>query len=90
MKLSLFHENFMDYIKSFLFLIFFITMLQVLGKKVSHRDRFTLNLIYGYLAYSLIQMIGAVFVQLFKIDYIVYKIYMILFVMLCIYIMYEE
>ncbi len=86
----MFHENFMDYIKSFLFLIFFITMLQVLGKKVSHRDRFTLNLIYGYLAYSLIQMIGAVFVQLFKIDYIVYKIYMILFVMLCIYIMYEE
>ena len=80
----------MDYIKSILYLIFFIVMLTTLGKKVSHTQRFTLNLFYGYLIYSLIQMIGGVLVQWYKIDYLVYKVYMILFMLVCCYLIYKD
>lgn len=62
----------------------------MLGRKFNTNGRFTMDLIFGYLIYSLIQMIGAAVVQLFKLDYSVYKIYMILFMIICLYYIHKD
>lgn len=80
----------MDYIKSIIFLIFFMILLVTLGKNVHRQGSFPLHLIYGYLVYSLIQMAGGVLAQLLKLDYLIYKIYMIIFVLIGIYLIYRE
>ena len=68
----------MDYIKSLLFLIFFIPFLSALGSVVrKNKEGFTVNMLFGYITYSFFQAIGGITVQLLKIDYFIYMIYMI-------------
>lgn len=68
----------MDYIKSLLFLIFFIPFLSALGSVLrKNKEGFTVNMLFGYITYSFFQAIGGITVQLLKIDYFIYMIYMI-------------
>ena len=75
----------MDYIKGICFLVFFITFIYHLGKTLcKNSSSYGYNFLVGYIVYTVLQALGGIVVQYFKIDYAIYQGYMIVIVLLLI------
>lgn len=77
-----------EYIKGLLFLVLFITYLQFIGRRRIQTD-FTERIVRGYLIYTFFQATGGIFVQLFNLPYLYFKLYMILLFVLSVLISYH-
>lgn len=71
----------MDYIKGIIFLICFIPFLYGIGLVITKKEStFSYKLLLGYVVYTFFQAIGGIITQFFKLDWLIYKSYMILLV----------
>lgn len=71
----------MKYILSICYVLFMIIFCQSLGKKICGNKRFTLNLIYGFVFYTALQAIGGIVIQTLQLDFLYYKVYMIVLIL---------
>lgn len=70
------------YTSSIIFIGFMIFLCQHVGKRFSKSERFSLNLIYGFVCYTALQGLSGIIWQLLKIDYVYYRIFMIILILI--------
>lgn len=74
-----------DYIKGILFIVFFLIFLNFFGKKIlKEKSVFHYNIVVGYIIYSTFHFLGAFSIGFISNSWVIYKIYMIVFLLLCI------
>lgn len=68
------------YLTGIVFILLFIWFCQYVGGKFHKKGNFLSNLLYGYVIYTSIQALGGIIVQMLKLQWIYYEIYMFLLI----------
>lgn len=71
----------LDYIKGVIFIALAILFLSSLGKLITKKDMFSKNILVGFVLYTTLQALIGIMVQMFRIDFLIYKLCMLVMVL---------